>query len=353
MLALNSFLHFIIDGICAYAMFGTFAGKGAEGYLFYNLLAFALQMPIGALTDLVSARLGKNGYAMTKRFHFIITLLGVVFTIIGIFAGPLSLGVGNALFHVGGGVSSIREDDERGYGGRGLGIFVAPGALGLFVGSILAPFSVLRIYIISAFIILSLLGVIGLLLRLFYEEKHLSFVELPSLSEKQVKTDGLSEIIISAVICFIVVIIRSYTSLSVSFDWKIGALMGLFATLAVVLGKAAGGFLAYYLGNLKATVISLSLAAVCFVFSDKAVFGILALFFFNMTMPITLYILVREMRKCPGFAFGLLTFALFIGFVTVYYGLRSPDIGKIVGCAGSVISLLLMLLQIFCSRRKK
>ena len=129
--------------------------------------------------------------------------------------------------------------------------------------------------------------------------------------------------------------------------------MGLFATLAVVLGKAAGGFLAYYTGNLKATAISLAAAAICFMFSYKAVFGLLALFFFNMTMPITLYILVRAMRKCPGFAFGLLTFALFIGFAIVYSGFSYPEIGKIVGCAGSVVSLLLMLLQIIYSRKNR
>ena len=35
------------------------------------------------------------------------------------------------------GVGTIREDDREGWQGRGLGVFVAPGALGLYLGTVL------------------------------------------------------------------------------------------------------------------------------------------------------------------------------------------------------------------------
>lgn len=47
--------------------------------------------------------------------------------------------------------------------------------------------------------------------------------------------------------------------------------------------------------------------------------GILALLFFNMTMPLTLFLMWNEMREQPGLAFGVLTFALFLGFLPVYF----------------------------------
>ena len=46
----------------------------------------------------------------------------------------LLLGLGNALFHVGGGVDVIRDGGKC----EKLGIFVAPGAMGLYLGGLIA-----------------------------------------------------------------------------------------------------------------------------------------------------------------------------------------------------------------------
>jgi len=70
------------------------------------------------------------------------------------------------------------------------------------------------------------------------------------------------------------------------------------------------------------------------------------IFFFNMTMPITLYLLVCKWKTMPGFSFGLLTFGLFLGFLPVYLGLNFQISGRIIGILGSVVSLLLLF--VFC-----
>ena len=70
--------------------------------------------------------------------------------------------------------------------------------------------------------------------------------------------------------------------------------------------------------------------------------GIAALLLFNMTMPITLYLLVSKLPQLSGFCFGLLTFALFLGFLPEYFGLRAIVNGNIIGSVGSIISLLLL-----------
>lgn len=63
MTAAYSILHLLVDGVCALAMFGSFLLE-EEGYflmLIYNFCAFALQMPLGILLDMLELRKGKRG----------------------------------------------------------------------------------------------------------------------------------------------------------------------------------------------------------------------------------------------------------------------------------------------------
>lgn len=126
-------LHLLVDCVCALAMFGRFLRED-NGYfylLLYNFCAFALQMPMGVLLDTLIRDCGKR-----KRDYALMTALaGILCTLSGAVLHPVILGIGNALFHVGGGVGTIREDWQEGWQGRGLGVFVAPGALGLYLGT--------------------------------------------------------------------------------------------------------------------------------------------------------------------------------------------------------------------------
>ena len=127
-----SCLHFLVDFLCAFGMFRFFTGgaDAAVNILVYNFCAFALQMPIGAAMDCF----GED----KPRMPALCALLGVMLTILGPFIHPAILGLGNAMFHVGGGIDVIREDQRLGKQGRLLGTFVAPGALGLFLGGQMA-----------------------------------------------------------------------------------------------------------------------------------------------------------------------------------------------------------------------
>ena len=105
-------VHFFVDGICAWAMLGRLDADFG-GILLYNFCAFAMQLPLGAVLDRLSDR----------RWPLRFAALGCGLTVVGAFCHPAVLGMGNALFHVGGGVDVIRD------GGRceKLGIFVARG----------------------------------------------------------------------------------------------------------------------------------------------------------------------------------------------------------------------------------
>ena len=55
MTMLYALLHFLVDGVCAWAMLGRLGG-GMEAFLLYNFCAFALQLPLGALLDRLGGR---------------------------------------------------------------------------------------------------------------------------------------------------------------------------------------------------------------------------------------------------------------------------------------------------------
>lgn len=314
---LYSAVHFLVDFACAHRMYQMFLGleNGVAWMLVYNFCAFALQMPLGAVLDAWSKS--------RKRLPGMLAAVGVGLTVLGTFTNPVILGIGNAAFHVGGGVGVIRQDNARRWNGRGLGVFVAPGALGLYFGARLTGG----------------LGTILLIAALCLAAAALPFLPDPE-PEPQPPAQGKGGLILAC--CFLVVVLRSFVGMAVVFPWKQEPSFAFLAVCAVVLGKAAGGFAAACLGSRRTVVGSLVLSAVCYFLGNTPAIGILALFFFNMTMPITLYTLARRYPELPGFAFGLLTFGLFLGFLPVYAGLELPFAPSVAGCLGSALSLALL-----------
>ncbi|MBQ8821296.1 MAG: hypothetical protein IJZ82_01505 [Lachnospiraceae bacterium] len=332
MTAPYSILHFLVDGICAFAMFGHFAAR-EDWYLnilLYNFCAFALQMPLGAVLDGLNGQLGRQKYEPS----FVYAVVGVILTFIGAVTHPVVLGIGNAMFHLGGGVGTIHEDEGKGWHGKGLGVFVAPGALGLYLGTLLAKSGMVSPW--SCFWPVGMVAILCLMWSMLALRKSIS----PIYGEFSFGAkDGTLWIMLG---CLAVVILRSYIGMSVSFSWKTTLIAGTLAVLAVVLGKVAGGFTAAGFGVRPTVAVSLVFSALCFLLSDNMAAGVLALFLFNMTMPITLYLLVQRMRGLPGFAFGLLTFGLFLGFLPSYFGVSLPVNGRTIGCVGSLVSLVIL-----------
>ena len=128
MTLLLSLCHMGIDFLCVFSLYRIFADR-YEAFLLYNFCAFALQMPFGLLIDIISDRTRKT---ILPGISFMFA--GVILTVLGSFVSHIILGIGNALFHVGGGVLVIHEDDDHDLNGRALGCFVAPGAIGLILG---------------------------------------------------------------------------------------------------------------------------------------------------------------------------------------------------------------------------
>ena len=96
----------------------------------------------------------------------------------------------------------------------------------------------------------------------------------------------------------------------------------------------------------------MSAAAVGFLCLDSPAAAILAVFCWNMSMPMTLWSVSQVFPGAKGFSFGLLTFGLFIGFCPVYLegfggnaqrGLNSGAASSPVGMALMAVMSLLLL----------
>ena len=332
-IALLSVCHMGIDFLCAFSLYRCFSDR-YEAFLLYNFCAFALQMPLGILIDLWSKNSKKT---MLPGMMF--TFAGIILTILGSFVSHILLGIGNAFFHVGGGVLTIHDDDFSQFKGKGLGTFVAPGAIGLILGSLY--------YDSERFMLIRLMVSAGLLVMayLLYRDR-----EERMMTTDEISWEGNKELPMLILACFIVVILRSLTGLAISFPWKTDKLITIISVLCLAAGKTAGGFLSAYLGMRKTVILTLVVSMITYAFADQMGIGLLALFAFNMTMPLTLYLLAGKMKQMPGFAFGILTFGLFLGYLPVLYGYLRGLPPFPFGSLSSLLSLIILYFAVRLAR---
>ncbi|MBR3349513.1 MAG: hypothetical protein IKG55_05495 [Solobacterium sp.] len=324
-------LHALVDFICIFSLF-HFNADHAEMYLLYNFCAFALQMPFGIAGDLLIRKENDE-----TKAPLLFVYAGIFFCIAGVYLSPVLFGVGNALFHVGGGILSIHTDRNEHYRGRALGTFVAPGAFGVTLGILFAKTPLFHIVIAGISLLMIILGA---MLKNSYEAcMYETKVFAPA---------GKSSDLLISFLCFAAVILRSFSGLSVGFSWNKTVLLTLFMTAATALGKASGGVISAHLGRKRTEILSLACAAVCYVLSDTAVIGLSAVLFFNMSMPLTLEETSENHHDMPGFAFGLLTFGLFLGYLPGYYGILRALDAKVYG---TLVSLVTMVLLVYANHK--
>ncbi len=291
LLFLNALAHLLVDGLCAATVFGPVGGAArfTELVLLYNTLAFSTQCLVGLAAD----RIRRHGWASSASAAAVV--LGFVLPIPAWLRICL-IGAGNSLFHVAGGAMTL----ERSGGKAGpLGVFVAPGAVGLTLGTLWPRLGSLFAILLAAFAV----AVIPL-------EKAVPVKELP-------ERRGESPIGLAIpLLLTMAVAVRAVGGSAVAFPWKTGAAMALLMTAFVFAGKTAGGFLCDRLGAGKTALVSIvpaaALIAFCSAWAAPALAGQLLL---NLTMPVTLWLLYRAMPDSPAFAFGLAASALWPGAI--------------------------------------
>lgn len=289
--------HAFVDAACIAALFSILPSSGADrsqvlfqSILVYNVIAFSTQPVLGILAD----NHKKPGFWAVAGILLVAasTLLLQAPLWAAVFAG-----LGNALFHIGGGITSLNLARGR---AALPGIFVAPGALGVAAGlwigksGYFTAWPFILLLAVFAAIILMLPSTQPAVLRKF--SHNLKWFETVIL------------------LLLVSVAIRSLVGMSLVFPWKSDPLLLAALTMAVVLGKALGGILGDRFGWIAVAVSGLVLSAPMLAFFPQIpVVAIAGIFLFNLSMPITLIGVAGMLPANHGFAFGLTTLALIIG----------------------------------------
>lgn len=341
-------MHFLVDFACIFRLFSSLRplASGRTHWLFmivlYNFLAFALPALIGLVADIVD-----RNYYVAAAGCALVAAGGIL--LLPIEVPVILLGVGNGLFHVGIGRQVLADAEGR---AAPPGIFICSGALGVFLGTTLGPRMLHPLdYILTASLAVSAV----LLLAGGIRDRKAA---APAETEAAPKERGQSLtfrtfLTVPALLVFIVVFLRSFYGYAVHYEWKSGFGIGLAFTLCIVAGKCLGGIAADRIGIRLTTVLSLAGSAAAVLFSaDHMVWGCVSILLFNMTMPLTLTLLASFWKDWPGFAFGTLMLALFLGGVPAYLAgtvtLPMPWL-----CAVSLVSMALLLAALGPGERKR
>ena len=289
LLGLNALAHLLTDAVCASALFGVVKGSAVElswALIIYNTAAFTTQCLVGLGTDRLRRheRLAALGLAVCAAAA-LLPLPGYLLALV--------IGLGNSLFHVAGGTVTLKGARDAGP----LGVFVAPGAVGLALGTLWPG---LRGALCAAALVTAA--------ALVFAGRGEPELQSP---------EGRKDTPWGAVLLLtLAVAVRAVGGCAVEFPWKTGAGMAMLAAAFVFAGKTLGGFACRRLGAARTALWSIPLAATltafCFTWAAPSLAGQLLL---NLSMPVTLWLIYRAMPDSPGFAFGLAASALWPGSI--------------------------------------
>lgn len=221
-------------------------------------------------------------------------------------------GLGNSIYHVGGGSIAINLTPKR---ASAPGVFVATGALGLFAGMMIGN--------------AGLFSALPFALLLSLAAGSVMLIPQPRMEYRTGSAPELDGLELAMLLVLLAVGVRSFVGLALALPWKADFILAIMLTIAVVSGKALGGFLGDRFGWTKVAVGALALSAPLLAFgSGSAWLAIPGMLLFNMTMPITLTAVSNMLPGRPGFAFGLICLALLAGAVPVYTPLKSLFTGE-------------------------
>lgn len=292
--------HLVVDAACAFLVLGVLdiGGQPILSLLIYNGLAFVLQVPLGVLVD----KFNKPKFAVL--FGIMLVACSFLFWN-SLLAALLLAGVGNALFHVGGGSLILSLEFKK---ATYAGLFVAPGGIGLAIGTYLS-----LTHLVGSLLFFPMVLIVVCLV--------LFFIKIPTyiLNIQEKETTKWCYLIVSFIL--IPVIIRSLVGLSMDFPWKEHPNLLWMLTAAIALGKVFGGMLSDKFGLVKVGVGGMLVSAPLLAFFHSVpLLGMLGACVLNFTMPVTLVAIWSLMPKRRGLSFGLTTAALFIGALPVILG---------------------------------
>lgn len=337
-LSVYTLAHALVDASCAAIIAANISGgmnslsvsEFSFYILLYNTIAFSFQVPLGVIAD----NIRKPAKTAVAGFVLIIVSLATYKTAS---IAIIISGIGNALFHVSGGMTVLNLKPGK---ASLPGIYVASGAIGLLIGTLFGK----SIYF-------SIWPLIIILISLLF-----AFVKMktPKINYNMKIKRNINRFNIILICILGSIAIRGLVGFMLAYSWKSNFYLLLLFTLAIAFGKALGGVLGDCFGWTRVTIYGLLASAPLLIAGkDLPFFAICGVFLFNLTMPITLTVISDLLPGRSGFAFGLTTLALIVGALPAFTGLKTlcENNGKIIFGATILMVLLLKIgLKLFFSK---
>ena len=296
-------VHLLVDAV-SISFYFTLLRQGAfvepfAAFFLYNFFAFAAQAPLGYWAD----RLGRP--VAVAACGCLLVATGACLSNTPLL-GLLILGLGNALFHVGGGIVTLSLAQNR---ATLPGVFVAPGTLGVAAGTAFGAANVhpAPLFVVLLVIAAAAMAILGLSIRPVGQTN----------SSRQTPLKGSDVFSVAVLLLCVTISLRQIVGgfgMETAKDWLFAA------TAAVFFGKALGGILADRFGwhGFTITMVLFS-APLLFCSHTFPLIGVIGLLFFSMSMPVTLTALSVLFPGRPGLAFGLASLALCFGAFTALF----------------------------------
>ncbi len=330
--SIYSICHFIVDFVCAIFILGKLpyisntSNEFVTAMIIYNFFAFAFQVPLGYILDKLRA------YKYVAIIGLCFIGLCYLINLNNVFMLATIVGIGNALFHLEGGVNIYSVSKRKAFLN---GLFVAPGALGIFLGTTFHN-ELIVTYLPITLIIISIV-------LLFLVQKREIY---KGLMENRIDNFNNFSIALIVILIGLSIIVRSIGGSAIIYTWKNDFILGFIYTLSITIGKAFGGLFADKFGLFKVALISLACSAICLILGYNVhFFAYIGILLFNIPMSITLTILENTLSKKIACAVGLNTMFLFIGFLICFIDITINNNFILVG------SIILAMLSIYFAHK--
>ena len=330
-------IHLFIDASTVGLLFGVilyFKCTAEQIYfyiLLYNFIAFGLQPVFGYITDLLK----------TPKTAAVSGILFILASFFFYFHNPVTAivltSIGNALFHVGGGVINLFVTPKKAISP---GIFVAPGAIGLGLGLFLGKKGLFILWPFAIILIIS-----AILIIILKTPKTYSRTE-------EIKMD--SSLPYFAVLLFLIsIFFRALIGSTQGYTLEKNVLTLVVLSLIAFSGKALGGVFSDKFGWIKVSVGALLLSCPFLALNyGNLAFAAIGMLFFQMTMPVTLTATAGIMPKNPGLAFGLNCLALFSGMLFKFFPVKYFFYNPITQIIFILIASLIVFFGLFLLNKK-
>ena len=280
-------LHGVNDFVAGY-MLANFAFNHSNSDSFtmlvvYAILGFGGQLPVGFLLD-------KQKHI--KPFAIVsicLLLFSTAFYFIDPYVAIILTGFAGAGIHVTGGAICLQVNEDR---SGPLGLFTAPGVLGLTLGGLLGSMS-------SSYLLIALMAIIIVAIIIF--KQGVPAYQAQNKKGSQLDTHDWIMLGILLIMCFRSFIFDIVNNVSLHFEHGI-----LILGISAFLGKIIGGFLADKIGWKKFVYITLPIAFLLLNFGKENIyalgFGIACL---QSSVPLTLLLMSRSLPSFPATATAL------------------------------------------------